>query len=310
MTSGKHVYRNAFLIYNPRAGKLNRSGGQLFERITAALQAGGHHVTPVATTGPNTAAAQVRELLARSPDAILAAGGDGTLNEVANGMIGSQVPLGILPVGTANVLAVELKLGTKAVRAAERLAEMEPRRISVGRLQNAFNADGRHFLLMAGVGLDAQIVYRVDAAVKAKFGKGAYWLAGFGQVFKMFPGFDVILKGSKTECSFALASRVRNYGGDLTIARGASLLSPQFETILFTGSNGLIYLKHFFGVLTGLLGRLGGVVVTQSSSARFEAASDPRIYIQIDGEYAGKLPAQIDIVPDALTLLMPPAFLR
>jgi diacylglycerol kinase family enzyme len=221
-------------------------------------------------------------------------------------MVHTQVPLGILPAGTANVLAVEMEMGTRMLQAAARLEDCTPERIALGHLQN--QAEERHFILMAGIGLDAMIVYNIDAKLKASFGKVAYWLSGFRQFGRPLPEFDVISNGHKSRCSFALASRVRNYGGDLFIARNASLFSDHFELVLFEGANSVPYVKYLVGVIANCLTKMKGVSVLRTQSIELECVSGPGIYVQIDGEYAGRLPARLSIVPQALTLLVPPSF--
>ena len=116
-------------------------------------------------TGPRTAASIARECIEKGADLILAAGGDGTINEVANGMVGVETPLAILPGGTANVLAVELGVGRIWLERRERSATWFPRALPSAR--SRMNSEQRHFLLMAGAGLDAMIVYNIDAKLKA-----------------------------------------------------------------------------------------------------------------------------------------------
>ncbi|HET8546677.1 MAG TPA: diacylglycerol kinase family protein [Bryobacteraceae bacterium] len=303
-------YENAYLIYNPQAGRFTRGRAQLLQRIIQCLAKRGHHVTPVGTTGPGVAASVARDAIAGGADLILAAGGDGTLNEVLNGAAHSDVPVGIIPAGTANVLGAELRIAGGPVGAAGDLHNWVPRRIALGLLRNEANPQGRYFALMAGAGLDAKIVYEIDAGIKARFGKGAYWLAGFGQLGRRFPEFQARTDGHIFQCSFALASRVRNYGGDIEIARGASLFADVFETVLFEGAQSWVYLRYFLGVLTASLDKVKGVTMLQTRELEFECASDPRIYIQVDGEYAGNLPAHIEVVPHAVTLLVPERFAR
>jgi diacylglycerol kinase family enzyme len=223
-------------------------------------------------------------------------------------MVHTEVPLGILPAGTANVLAVETGIGTRMLRAAGELERWIPRSVAAGLLENAHTQ--RHFLLMAGAGLDALIVYNIDAQMKRALGKVAYWIAGFGQVGRKLPEFDVVADGQQVRCSFALASRVRNYGGDLTIARNASLFNDEFELVLFKGAHSLPYLKYFVGALTGRLAHMRGVSILRPTTIELESASGPGIYIQIDGEYAGRLPARLSIVRSAVNLLLPEAFCR
>jgi diacylglycerol kinase family enzyme len=149
------------------------------DRAVGILERNGHTVTVAPTTGAGTAGEIARGHIARGAGLIIAAGGDGTINEVVEGMVHSRVPLAILPAGTANVLAMEMKLGAKLERVAERLEECRPQRIPVGRLTCDGGRVERHFMLMAGIGLDAQIVYNVNAAIKARVGKLAYWVSAW-----------------------------------------------------------------------------------------------------------------------------------
>ena len=260
------------------------------------------------TTGPRTAGALAREHVERGADLVLAAGGDGTINEVAEGLVGTNVPMGILPGGTANVLASEMKLGSKLERAAARLGECRPCRIPVGHVTCGDGGVGRHFLLMAGIGLDAHIVYRVSGPLKAATGKFAYWVAGWSLLGRRLAEFHVDVNGMNRTCSFALASKVRNYGGDFEIARDVSLFDDCFEVVLFQGKSTLPYVKYFGGLMLNRLSGMKGVTVLRAQCMRVSSPEDERVYLQIDGEFVGHLPAEIRIVPDALTLLVPPGY--
>ncbi len=280
-----------------RAGRLKRA--------VEILTANGHDVTVAPTTGPNTASGIAREHIARGAELILAAGGDGTINEAAEGVALSNVAFGILPAGTANVLATEMGIGSRMERVAERLESFAPRRISVGRLTCEASGVSRHFLLMAGVGLDALIAYNASAAVKARAGKLAYWLAGWRVLGRRLPQFTVEANGQRFRSSFALFSKVRNYGGDFSIAREVTLFEDEFEMVLFEGRSTFRYLKYFAALLVNRHRALKGVTVARTRGVRLYEPEDSRIYAQIDGEVAGLLPARVEIVPDALTLLVP-----
>jgi len=256
------------------------------------------------TTGPRTAGAIARRHIDRGAQLILAAGGDGTINEVAEGMLNTDVPLGILPGGTANVLAMEMKLGSRLDRVAERLGELRPRRVPVGHVICEEGRVSRHFLLMAGAGLDAHIVYHVDGALKARVGKFAYWAAGWSMLGRRLAQMEVETGGQRRQCSFALVSKVRNYGGDFEIARSVTLFEDTFETVLFEGRTSLPYVKYFLGMALGRLEGMRGVTVLRTSQLRL-TSDDPRVYVQIDGEFAGRLPAEIRMMPQALTVLAP-----
>jgi diacylglycerol kinase family enzyme len=296
------------LIYNPRAGRVIRTGGALIERAAKILKQQGHHLTMAPTTGPRTAGGIARAQIASGADLVVVAGGDGTINEAAEGMLGTEVPLAILPGGTANVLAMEMQVGGNPERAAERLGELQPRRISVGHLR----CDGvtRHFLLMAGIGLDAQVVYNVHPGLKAKTGKFAYWLAGWSLLGKRLAEFDVEICGKRRRCSFALLSKVRNYGGDFEIARSVTLLDNEFEAVLFEGPTATSYVKYFAGMALNKLAGMKGVTVVRTDRILVSRPAEQKAYIQIDGEFAGSLPAELKIVRDALTVLAPEAYGR
>ncbi|HZS53901.1 MAG TPA: diacylglycerol kinase family protein [Bryobacteraceae bacterium] len=299
--------RRAALIYNPVARALSRNPHSL-QRTTDLLSQQGVKTTLVPTTGPGSATVQARRQIDEGCDLIIVAGGDGTINEAANGMLHTPVPLAILPGGTANVLAREMQIPTPIDHAAKRLSQWKPRRIAVGRLQRAGDAP-RSFLCMAGAGLDADIVARLNLDLKAATGKFAYYVAGFSHVLSPLKEFEVLVDGRRFDGSFALISRVRNYGGDLEIARGASLLGDRFEVVLFRGTMSVRYLPYLLGVALGRAHQMHGCTVVRGSSVVCRPPDSSDIYVQVDGELAGTLPATADIIPNALTLLMPPEYL-
>jgi diacylglycerol kinase family enzyme len=147
-------------------------------------------------------------------------------------------------------------------------------------------------------------VYRVNAGLKARAGKLAYWLAGWSLLGRRLAEFDIEIDGHKRRCSFALVSKVRNYGGDFTIARNVTLLDDCFEVVLFEGRSTLRYVKYFAGLALNRVAGMKGVTVLTATRVSASAPDDSRVYVQIDGEYAGHLPAEIKIVPDALTLMV------
>ena len=256
---------------------------------------------PLPTSAPGEAASLARTAVSQGADLVLVLGGDGTVNEVIQGLVHSRVPLGVLPGGTANVLAMELGLGSRSERAARMLGGFEPRPVALGRITGGFGS--RYFLLMAGAGLDANIVYEVSAGLKNAVGKLAYWAAGFARFFRSVEQLDVTVDQKTYRCGFALVSRVRNYGGDLEIASGASLHDDHFEVVLFEGSNPLRYAWYMLNVAARRVQRVRGVRVLRAHQVEI-AAPTP---VQIDGEYLGRQAVTIDIVPGALELLLPSA---
>lgn len=247
--------------------------------------------------------------LANDADVILVAGGDGTVNEVLNGMVGSTAPLGVLPSGTANVFACEVGLPRDPLASARMLPDLIPRRIAVGRLTTA-DRGSRHFLLMAGAGLDAAVLTRVDARIKKRTGKFAYYVAGFSMLGQPMAPLEATVDGQRLETLFALAARVRNYGGDLAIASGASLLADEFELVAFAGRTTWRYPMYLGGALLGRATSLPGVSAVKARRIELRGLNGKPVYAQIDGEPAGRLPATIELIPDAITLLLPQRYLE
>jgi YegS/Rv2252/BmrU family lipid kinase len=304
---GSFHSKRATIIYNPVARGLARRQ-HLLQRTIAVLARQGIEGHLVATKGPGTAGAQVRRQIDAGSDLIIAAGGDGTINEVANGLMHTGIPLAILPGGTANVLAREMRVPIHLEKAAAQVSNLVPHQIAAGALRIG-GSDRRAFLCMAGVGLDAEIVSRLNLDLKAAAGKLAYYIAGFGHVFRPLKEFYVTVDGRRFEASFALISRVRNYGGDLEIARGASLLRDDFEVVLFRGTASARYLHYFLGVALKRVEQIDGCTVVHGTSITCSHADGNGVYVQIDGELAGNLPITAEIIPEALTVLLPPEYI-
>ncbi|MEP6962529.1 MAG: diacylglycerol kinase family protein [Acidobacteriota bacterium] len=300
---GIATFRQPVLIYNPVAGKIRRNPEAILQRTKAAL--GRARLVPqlLPTSAPGQAGSLARQAIVDGADLILVLGGDGTINEALQGVANTGVPMGVLPGGTANCLAMELGLGSNVERAAERLATCNVVPISLGQVTTE-RAGSRFFLLMCGAGLDAAIVKEVHAGLKARTGKLAYWVAGLAQFRRSVRPMLVALDGERHACGFALVSRGRNYGGDMEIASGASLRRDDFEVVLFQGSHPLRYAFYMLGVGAKRVQRLPGVRTSYATSVEILSASPS----QIDGEFLGSEPLKITIVPGALTLLMPVAY--
>ena len=283
---------------------MGRGNGSLVGQIVEILRRHGHQVTTAPTTGPRTAGGIAHSHIAAGADLVVALGGDGTINEVAEGMVHSSVPLAILPAGTANVLATEMRMGSDPRRAAVNLAEWLPRRISVGKVTFEDGRVSRHFLLMAGAGLDALMVYRVNTALKDRVGKLAYYAVGARSLGDSLAQVQVEIEGRTHECSFALLSKVRNYGGDFEIASSVHLSDDQFEAVLFEGRNPLRYVGYFVRLALNRLAGRKGVTTLRTCCAKLASTSEC-VYVQVDGELAGRLPAEVRLVRDAITLLVP-----
>lgn len=294
------------LIYNPRAGKFKRDPERRSRRVAAVLADSGFEVRVCPTWGPGTATEAARDAVNSGADIVIAAGGDGTINEVAQGLVGSPVPLALLPGGTANVLCVETRIGTKLLHAARQLHTFQAVPVTIGEIRGQDSS--RYFLSMAGVGFDASVVRNLDPRLKYMLGKGAYWLTTLGQLPQPLQQFKVEVNGNTYLSSFLLASRIRNYGGELEIAPTIRLFDDDFEVIIFEGSHVIQYLPYFLRIASGPLRAGDGIIIERAKSLTIQPTNGKPVWTQVDGEIAGSLPATVSVAPQALHLLVPESF--
>lgn len=299
-----HSLQRIAIVFNPYAGGLKGSKRARLDAAVECFRRAGREVELMPTTGPNMAGELGRVAIERGFDLLLAAGGDGTINEVLNGIIGSKIVFGALPAGTANVLANEIGLSCRPDRAAAQLLDAVPVRIAAGAFDQA-GRPRRHFLMMAGAGLDARIVHELDLDLKRKIGKLSYWHGGFRQLGRDMPKFRITIDGVERHAGFALMARVRNYGGDFEIARNIRLMDNDFEIVILERNRFWDYLRFLFAVILNRLHKTSGVTIVRAHHAEVTAVSDEPVHVQADGEAIGLLPATISVVPDAVTLLLP-----
>jgi diacylglycerol kinase (ATP) len=329
---------DALLIFNPASGRGKTARLKQVDRARAILSRDHIETQLVLTDGPGEAPGGATDLARKAVkdgrQLVIACGGDGTLNEVVNGLAGSQVPLALLPAGTANVLAKELGLPWHIEKAAALVARCEFRRIALGLVANqearadtpaagharpaatngsptgaANHPRARYFLSVAGAGPDGAIVYSVHAGLKKGAGTLAYWAEGLRQLAQYdFPQFRVMAGGRTIEATLIVVGRTQNYGGPFRITTEADLYSDSFELMVCTTRSRFVYLVYLSLLCAGRLRSARHAHFLQASSVRCEPL-DPasRARVQVDGESAGSLPAEFRIVPDALTLAVPPS---
>ena len=287
------------IIHNPAAGRRRQ---RLFERTIRRLRGHGG-LTVARTAAPGDAEALARRAVAEGCARVVAAGGDGTINEVINGLAGSGVPLAILPLGTANVLAREIGLAADPDRVAETITQGVPRPISLGRVTSEAG-QGHCFSLMAGAGLDAHIVADVDLALKRRIGKGAYVAQFLRQLFVFrFPRYRVILDGAEHEAASVVIAKARHYAGPYVCAPEARLTDTAFHVCLFARGGPLAALRYGMALTGGRLAGRSDYRILRAGHVRIEGpADDP---VQGDGDVIAALPLEVEMVPKAIELVMP-----
>src|SRR5713226_5663967 len=221
--------RNALLIHNPNAGYGGSGRRRKLDEARRILSLGGIEADLQETRAPGEATAMAHRASVEGRQLVIACGGDGTLNEIVNGLAaqqnGHRVPLALLPGGTANVLAKEIGLPWDIPAAAEKLVHGEIKEIALGLATPIKEpSKSRYFLSVAGAGPDGMIVYSIDLELKARVGIFAYWWQGAREVFRYkFPHFRIIIDGKKIDASLVVVGRTTNYGGPFKITTGADL---------------------------------------------------------------------------------------
>jgi diacylglycerol kinase (ATP) len=303
--------RNALLIHNPNAGN---GGGGRDRQIDAARRIFSFHgiETHLAETrGPGDATEIAHRASTEGRQLVIACGGDGTLNEIVNGLAtqqnGHRVPLALLPGGTANILAKELGLPWDIPRAAERLVRGQVKEIALGLATPLEQPEKkRYFLSVAGAGPDGIMVYSLDLDLKARIGILAYWWQGARALVRYkFPRFRIITENEQLDASLVVVGRTKNYGGPFKITTRADLYQNTFEIMAVTTQSGLRYLTYLPTLWLGKLHETKGVFFWKADKLVCEPLDRNPIYTQIDGEPLARLPVEFRIMPRALRLLVP-----
>ncbi len=309
MLNGIH---NAVIIHNPLAGGNRRARARRLNVARRILAESGIEAEVRETTVSGDGTALARRAVEQGRQLVIACGGDGTLNEVVNGLAGSQVPLAILPAGTANVLAKEMSIPWNIPHAAKLITRGTLRRIALGAvIPLPERGPRRYFLSVAGAGPDGVLVYALSLGLKLRVGVWAYWLEGFRQLFRYkFPRFRVTTTQRSMEASLVIVGRTKHYGGPFCITTEADLFGNEFEVAVYSSRSALRFLSHLPAVWLGRHRRMADIYFAKTTSLRCEPLESERVYAQVDGEPVGRLPVEFIIVPDALTLVVPESVTR
>jgi len=301
----------ATLIYNPVAGRQPPRRETQIREAAELLRRSGFEIKLAATTGPGTAEGLARKAVQEGCELVLVCGGDGTVNEVLNGLIPGTATLGILPGGTANIIGKELHLPHRPARAARALPQWKPRRVALGRATWIDATTGqeknRLFISVAGVGFDAYIVHSLSWSLKMDWGVIGYGLEAVRQALRYsFPRFRFEMDGQQREATFAVVHRTGHYAGWLPLAPTAGLFKADFTACLFKSTSRARYFFYAAAVILRQHLRLNDVELVDGFKATCTPAEAGKpIYFELDGELVGQLPATFEIVPDALTVLVP-----
>ena len=299
------------IIFNPTAG---RSGGRADDAQTMVRLLANRGIKAEArpTSGPSDATRLAREAAERNADVVVSYGGDGTLNEVLQGIVGSQTALAVWAGGTANVVARDLKMPQSIELLADVIAAGKTTRIALGVARQEVKEDAqldgspepRYFLMFAGIGLDASVARRVNSKLKRRTGQFAFWVEGLKHIVSWKPEeFTVEVDGKKYSGVFALIANGKGYGGGLCMAPEARLEDPSLE--VYVVPRRIANISYMFDLLACARGRTAQTDATIVRGRHIVANSSEEPWVEVDGEVIGPLPMTFDVVPDALRLVVP-----
>jgi diacylglycerol kinase (ATP) len=286
------------IIFNPVAG---RRRAALLWRVLDVLAANGIRLDLAETHRAGHAEALAREAARGGASMVVAAGGDGTIAEVANGLMGSGARLGVIPLGTANVLAHELALPFAPRAVAAALAFGRTRTLWPGVARGPDSS--RLFVQMLGIGFDAQVVHRLSLPLKRVLGKGAYVVQSLQETWRYkFPPIRLRIDSMETEAASAVISKGRLYGGKFLLAPESRPADPGFSVILFGCGGPAAALMYGAALPVGVLGRAPGV--RHVRARRIEVIGNAPIPAQADGDAAGFTPLSVTDAPGPIEVVI------
>jgi YegS/Rv2252/BmrU family lipid kinase len=314
----------ATILFNPNSGRPKRDTE--LNHAIGIIQSAGVRTELTVCRSSQEATDNARCAVAAGSDTVFACGGDGTIHDVIQGLAGTPVALAILPFGTANALAHDLRIPLKPSAAAKLAVEGSIRRVPLGRIEyEDFHGKpaSRYFTVAAGVGVDAHLFYKLTAALKNRSGMAAYYLKALQLVatynMRRFDVEYVNENGSnhrqRASLTELLAARIRFFGNVLReLVPGASLDCGDLRVVMCRTASRHAYLQYVAGTLIGRRWNINGIDVVSSSEIVCKLPEndgqenkDDRIYVEADGELLGRLPARMTMQPDALSLVVPAA---
>ena len=285
--------RRICVIYNPTAGGRRR---RRFESVLALLAAEGCAVTLLETGARGDAEDFARGIDEAAFDAVAAAGGDGTINEIINGLGPKNLPLALVPLGTANVLAAEIGLAANPRAIVESIVRGEVLPVYLGII------NARRFAMMAGIGFDARVVAHVDLRLKRALGKGAYVLSTLALLPRARPtAYRVEIDGARFAAAGIVIANGRYYGGRFVVAAEARLAARQLHVALFGRGARRDVLRYGAALLTGRIATLADVQILTGTSVRIDGPEGERV--QVDGDIAAALPLVVSVCERPIALL-------
>ena len=282
---------DTLVILNPAAC------GERAKRSRARIEAIAGASDICATSKSGEAETLARQAAAEGYEKIVAAGGDGTIHEVVNGLAGTDAILGLLPMGTVNVFATELGLPTHDLTVCWDIIQN-----GKTRLVDLPNANGNHFVQLGGVGLDAQVVKETSVAFKRSFGPLSYLISAAQIAARTPPQLSIqSADTSCTEGSFVLIGNGRLYGGPFPFFKHAVIDDGLFDVVVFKQLGYLEIMKYLQDVVFSSDIRAPEIEYFQTRHLRI--TSEQEVPVELDGELIGNCPVEFRVQKRALRVL-------
>jgi len=297
------VNRRALFIANPIARGIPASGK--LEMAAAWLESQGWQATLEATGGPGHATALAQEAAESGCDVVVACGGDGTVNEIVNGLAGTEAALAVIRGGTANVWAKEVDIPRDPLAAIRLVCEGRRRHVDLGVVEGD-EGRRRFFLLMAGVGLDGFVVRRVPERLKLRLGAATYVFYGLRESLRFRPEkTSLLIDGEPVagDLLWLLAANTRSYGGVINVARDALADDGLLDVFVFEGRGVRRTFAHGLRILSRRYE--GARDVVRRRAVSIEISAPAALDCQVDGESLEFAPRAIRVAPHALAVMLP-----
>ncbi len=300
MKSKGHSLKRGLLVYNPTAGQRDRR--DQMNALIDRQRGRGLELVNAPTTGVGHATEMVRTFLRQGLDLVAVCGGDGTVSEAACGLDGSDVPLAILPGGTSNVLARELQVPLDFDLAEGLLQGGTPSSVRFA------HADGRPFLLWAGVGIDARVMGKMSLKLKRWLGRNGIALTAWAEFLRYeFPRLEVVIDGVGHEATFAVVCRASRYGGEWIIAPEARLDGELLDVMLFSSRSHLDMMRLFHGMIQGRAEHLenGVARVVRGREVEIRSLEPYPVEVEVDGDCVLETPIRCRVGTQTVRILVP-----
>ncbi len=292
--------KRGLLVYNPTAGQRDVRGRM--SALIDRMRDKGLELVNAPTSGPGDATEIVKTFVKRGIDVVAVCGGDGTISEAVCGLVGSEVPLGVIPAGTSNVLAIELGIPLDLAHAEDLLVDGIPRSVRLG------CAADRPFLLWAGVGIDARIMGQMNLLLKRHLGRAGIFGTALSEFLQYeFPRLEVEIDGVRHAATFAVICRARHYAGNWIIAPEARLDAEHFDVLLFAHRDRARLFMLFHEMLRRRGAHLsnGLARIVRGRKVSIRTLEPYPVDIQVDGDCVLKTPVDCFIGTETVRILTP-----